>query len=1011
MARLKPIGASEHEADEAAVVPSGPLLPAALAVFPEATAEDPARLEQRLAGELARLAEQGDVDPFTNPIQQLAAALLRSFDQGRLTPAAAEQLIQRLTIEAFIGRAARLARYLGECDPAANLAELEALVRGLAGTPPRSFEEFRTTVERELFGFVITAHPTFALSAEQLRIAASLAAGRDADGAPLTEEGRAALIRRAAQTLHRPDAGLDLRAEHALSIEVLGRILAAIRRLYESVFTVAAEFYPERWTELTPRLITLASWVGYDLDGRSDIRWNDSLYKRMKLQALQLARYRGMLDEIQAGLGASAPEALRESLARLERQMVTTVAEVDNEIALFERFDATTSAWHRRLEATSRRMQGQHDKRLVHPQAIVAELTAAMALAPDKQTAQRLCVLRAELANHGLGLAHTHVRLNAAQIHNAIRKTIGMESAADDPSRRRSYQGAVNDLLREVAPVQINFGSILAERSSAKRLFMLVAQMLKHVDAATPVRLLIAECETSFTLLTALYFARLFDVADRLDISPLLETAKAFERGVRMIDDCLQNPHYAAYLRKRGRLCIQTGFSDAGRYMGQTTVAATVELVRMRLAALLAERGFADIELVIFDTHGESIGRGAHPASFADRLAYVASPVSRRRFAEHGIAVKQEVSFQGGDGWLHFLNPAIALATVTRATRFALVQPGEAAADPFYEDYDYVTEFFITVRQFNERVMGDPAYAALLDLFGVNMLYPAGSRALKREHETAQRTDLAHPSQLRAIPHNSILQQLGLLANTLGGVGQAVAKDPERFQRLYRDSPRFRRILGMVEWALAFSDLDVLKAYVDIFDPGLWRQQAAHPGATAPPAELRQVADWLERAGFHERLMRIFRVLQKDVLELKTQLAACRGQAGPPDDMAPGISAEARANLQILHALRIALIQRLFLLATHIPDFSDRHGVTPEELIGRVLHLDIEPAVRLLAVIFPKTDAGEAAGDFGEPATYASDANQSYELEHLRIFQPMAGLHELMRRVSAGVIHTIGALG
>src|SRR4029453_6095551 len=82
----------------------------------------------------------------------------------------------------------------------------------------------------------------------------------------------------------------------------------------------------------------------------------------------------------------------------------------------------------------------------------------------------------------------------------------------------------------------------------------------------------------------------------------------------------------------------------------------------------------------------------------------------------------------------------------------------------------------------------------------------------------------------------------------LGGVGQAVAKDPERFQRLYRDSPRFRRILGMVEWALAFSDLDVLKAYLDIFDPGLWRQQAAHPGATAPPAELRKVADWLQAA-------------------------------------------------------------------------------------------------------------------------------------------------------------------
>lgn len=53
MARLKPLGASERETIEVAAVPSGSLLPAALTVFPEPAAEDPARLEQRLAGELA----------------------------------------------------------------------------------------------------------------------------------------------------------------------------------------------------------------------------------------------------------------------------------------------------------------------------------------------------------------------------------------------------------------------------------------------------------------------------------------------------------------------------------------------------------------------------------------------------------------------------------------------------------------------------------------------------------------------------------------------------------------------------------------------------------------------------------------------------------------------------------------------------------------------------------------------------------------------------------------------
>ena len=131
---------------------------------------------------------------------------------------------------------------------------------------------------------------------------------------------------------------------------------------------------------------------------------------------------------------------------------------------------------------------------------------------------------------------------------------------------------------------------------------MLCAQILKYVDGTTPIRFLIAECETSFTLLTALYFARLFGVADKLDISPLFETTKAFERGIKVIEDCLTNPHYAGYVRRRGRICIQTGFSDAGRHLGQTTVAATVEQLRQRLTTLMLRLGFSDLELVIFDT-------------------------------------------------------------------------------------------------------------------------------------------------------------------------------------------------------------------------------------------------------------------------------------------------------------------------------------------------------------------------------------------------------------------------
>jgi len=984
------------------------LLPGTLCCFPPPDDTDHAGWHRRLSDRLAALSRQADEDPFANPIQLLALDLGRWIDKGELGLGALEQLIQRLVLAAFLDRSDRLGQRLGECDPGANGERLATLFRRLAHG--RSFAEFKAVLEREHFGIVMTAHPTFALTPELLRIAAQLASRRSPTGVPLSPADRSRLIDQAARLEHRPSRGIDLAAEHALSIEAIGHLQAALRHAYGIAFDVARDCYPEDWTALRPRLVTIASWVGYDMDGRSDIKWSDSLVRRLELLLAQAGYYRGEAAALLDDLPVDSP--LRRPLLDFDNLLAGTVREARAEIIDFQAVSRSADGGRKRLEQAAQRMHAGRPGRLTGTAPLIGRIDEALAAAGDPAVARRLCVLRAEIAGHGLGIAHVHVRLNAVQVHNAIRKTIGMEGPPDDPANRRSYLASIGRLLDGVRPASINFGSLFAERASAKRLMMLCAQVLKYVDATTPIRFLIAECETSFTLLTALYFARLFGIADRLDISPLFETTKAFERSIKVIEDCLANPHYAAYVRERGRLCIQTGFSDAGRHLGQTTVAATVEHIRQRLTQLLLQMGFADIELVIFDTHGESIGRGAHPSSFADRLAYVASPASRRRFAEAGVHVKQEVSFQGGDGFLHFLGDPVALATLSRCLEFALEPPSDAGSDPLYEDWDYVTEFFITVRQFNERMMNDPNFAALLDAYGVNMLYPSGSRAQKRQHEGAARhVDLSHPGQLRAIPHNSILQQLGFLANTVGGLGQAAGRDPDKFARFYRLSPRFRRIMGMVEWALAFSDADVLRGYVDTLDPALWRREASHVTEPGPAEERRRVAGFLEAADRHPRLAQILRVLEHDLLDLERELAHCRAAAPPAKPLIPSLAPSTRTNLRLLHAIKIALIQRIFRLATHIPDFSEQHGVTPAELIGNVLHLDIEDSLRRLALIFPKIDSAGAAGDFGEPASYRSDANQSYEQEHARIFQPLGGLHELLRRASVGVYHTLGALG
>jgi phosphoenolpyruvate carboxylase len=757
--------------------------------------------------------------------------------------------------------------------------------------------------------------------------------------------------------------------------------------------------------------MTVASWVGYDLDGRSDIKWSDTLFTRLKIQVLQLQRYVKVVEELRAGIDQKRSHVdLVHLLELLESRLALAIKEAEDEIAVFQggkKEGEAPLAWAEEVRRIAKRMHDGRDLRLIDSAQLLELIDRAIGLSKTPEQRRKLIVLRAELANHGLGLAHTHVRLNAVQIHNAIRKLIDMEAAPDDPAHKRSYIAKITKLLLTVKPVQINFASILAERTSAKRLFMIVAKMLKYIDATVPVRFLIAETETPLTLLAALYFAKLFGVDGKVDISPLFETTKAFERGIRVIDECLQNPAFAAYVRQRGRLCIQTGFSDAGRHLGQTVAAISVEWLRLKLAELLRQRGFDDVELVIFDTHGESIGRGGHPEDFGARLEYIASPVSRQNFAQAGIRVKEEASFQGGDGYLYFITPDVALASVTRILEYMLPIPtDDVESDPAYRhDEDYVKEFFITIRRFNEEVMNDPAYAALLDTFGGNLLFTSGSRPVKREHEgLAQRVNLTHPKEMRAIPHNGILQQLGMLANTVGGVGQAIARDPERFQRLYQSSPRCRRLLGMVDWALAFTDLEALKCYVDLFDPGQWLSRAYQAKDPTTATELRHVAEHLEGDRVYEKLAKIYRVFQRDMLDLREGLAL----VGLPQAK---ISDETRMNLRLMHGLRIALIMRIFTLTAHIPDFSDQHNITRQQLVSKICHLEIDDAMRKLNMIFPKVEQLKFEGDFGEAATYVGDWHQTYEREHQAIFGPIAGLYTLVRRLSSGIIHTVGALG
>ena len=978
-------------------------LDAADRLFAGKDAADPRVLATSLAARLEALEAQAADDPTANPILRLALHIGDELAEGAICLADLEQLIQYAAVNAFDDRARRLRTYLGETDRDANTARLAALFRLVCRDPHGAtipFQEFRRKVEAELLGIVITAHPTFSMSGRQMQLLNRLATCR------VEPDEHAAILAEAYRSPHRPDSDLSLDSEQALSVHAIGNIRWALRHALGVLLDVAEETYPGDWRDLVPKLATTASWVGYDLDGRTDISFADMLAKRLASQASELESLQRSFEGLRAETGL--PNELAGMLDTMAARLELAKVEADEEIAVFSHFHAEESESQSAIRRLSRNLAATHERRALTSDHLLPALSRAIAGEPDAGRAKRLAVLRAELATNGIAQARTHVRINATQLHNAIRKAVSLDTAPDDPRYRQSYVSAINGLIEAVQPVSINFGSLLAERTSAKRLFMTIAQMVKYTDSAAPIRFLIAECETAFTPLVALYYARLFGIAERLEICPLFETEKALQVGSRVIEQLVENPHFRAQLQAQRRLCIQTGYSDAGRFIGQPAATGSIERLKERIVRVFDQHDLQGIELMFFDTHGESVGRGGHPDGIAARLDYVQPPHVAASIARRGIAYKQEVSFQGGDGYLPFMNEEGALAVVTAMLEWRLLAPDADAADndPFYRGRDYITEFLTIVKAFQTGLIADGDYAVLLATFGPNLLYRTGSRATKRE-DASEKAARPQISRFRAIPHNAILQQLGMLTNTLGGVGAAIERDPQHFRTLRAESPRFRGIIRMVEYAEGVSNPDATKAYIDTLDPGFWLLRAAAETSPDRARGLRLVADALEEWDVHSDQVRVFRKLLGDFILLRDGLT---DKPGCEATLAPA-GFDTRTALSLLNAVRLALIHELYMLGTRVPEFSSRNDAANLRLYRQILQLDIPDAVTALKRIFPTHAVEPGAGDFGEDATYRGDDEQTYEHENAQLFDPMLRLHELIRRISTAVAYRIGFIG
>ena len=947
----------------------------------KATADSSIALDEFvLRDELKRLRALIPDNPSLNPILNVAFDLSRRLETGVVPYNELKLLAGRIMDRACVHRARRLRERIGYVDQASTIKDFTAFVEKTADQAG-NIEAFAQRWARERTGIVLTAHPTFGLSDELYRRMVEIAVDDPPD-----EVVRIGLP-------HRPSGAITLMHEHKCAQDSILNLRNAYVELLHGFFSVAAQKFGPQAYELRPRLSSFASWVGYDLDGRTDIAWSFSFKVRLmeKRSALVDVRERFLSIKHKSNEG-------NETAQRIGRQLTgkldLAIAAVEEQLKALESFgnDAKLLA---KSANTIARADGYNITSVESITTLLAQMIEADG-APQMKRAYAALIGLVEAT--GLGASHIHLRINALQINNAFRAYVH-EPWTSDLTERQALARIV-EMIKNCPRETVNFATLDLETATAIRQFALAAQIVKHVDRETPIRFLIAECESPATILIAIFFAKLFGVDKITDISPLFETPFGLENGTRIMERLLEEETYREYVTGRGRLSIQTGFSDAGRFIGQISATLAIERYYHGLAAAIERSGLKDVETLIFSTHGESMGRGAHPDDLRTRLHYVMSDEARRRFGKAQLPVKHETSFQGGDGYMFFGHRA--LTTRTLAT---IVMDGEIPQednDPFYSHQNLSLDFFLRLRAYQQALFAHEGYRAMLGAFGPNLLFKTGSRPVKRQGVHA--SERGDPARMRAIPNNAILQQFGYIANVVAGLGAGVGADRDSFSKLARTSPRLQTLLRMIAHGKKLSSLNAMSANAMIFDAGFWASRASWGREEALEPAFRSLATFLLKGDRAAPINQFVHHLRLDAIDLHAILEDQNLSGGKVPD-------EHRLELDLLQAIRLAIIMRIFILAAQLPRFTPQDGLSYEHVLEMALSLEVPEVISIMRKAFPHEQRIGDEQAFDEPASYRPRGIDDYGRLETEILRPMEDAYEFVREIGTGISHHFGAFG
>ena len=210
---------------------------------------------------------------------------------------------------------------------------------GLDGTAPQVPDMTSRDISRPVYGAVFTAHPVFALKPE---VSAAMCNHAVAESGEVPDGAFA------------PRQSVTLDEEHSEAMTALKHGRAAVNEFNADILRQLRSADPDGWRKTLPAMVNVSTWVGYDLDGRSDINWTDSFRLRLREKHVALRAYE-----------LAVRDSSIDILLPIADRLAVAVATTSQHLKAFEAVESGEAAFDTVMNALT-----EHTDRLVSSQAL-----------------------------------------------------------------------------------------------------------------------------------------------------------------------------------------------------------------------------------------------------------------------------------------------------------------------------------------------------------------------------------------------------------------------------------------------------------------------------------------------------------------------------------------------------------------------------------------------------------------------------------------------------------------